>query len=114
MLGARIGALESGFHAHQHRHATGLRERAEGEGVFDGLIVFQVGSLDLFFLFVHFLAVQVGLDVQETTLAPFGVDHFDDEIHFDLVDGLELLNVGFEEEGVLVVVFIWVRLRCGR
>ena len=42
----------------------------------------------------------------DAALLPFGVDHFNHEVHFDGVDGLEAFNVGLEQGVVLVVVIV--------
>ncbi len=52
------------------------------------------------------LIEQAGLDVIEVTLAPFGVDHFEHQFHFDGTCWLEALNIRVEQGGVLVAIFI--------
>jgi hypothetical protein len=104
--GAGVRAFETRFGAAEHGEGSGFRECAESAGVFDRSVVRFVVFFDLLFLIFHLFLEEVGLDKKEAALAPFGVDHFDDEVHFDGVGGLEFLDVGFQEGGIFVGIFI--------
>jgi hypothetical protein len=54
----------------------------------------------------HFVFEEIGFDGPEAALAPFGGDHFFDEIHLGGTLRLELLGVGCEHFFVLLGGFI--------
>ena len=101
-----VVALEAGCLAVQHSHRWAVCKHPECVGLFEGFIVGFVGFVELFLLFVHFPVEQFGLELLDATLLPFGVHHFDDQVHFEGVDGLEALNVGFQQDVILGVVIV--------
>ena len=94
--GAGIGAFQAGFVAGEEWQRPGFCEG--GIGVAERAMRVVVGVLFVQFLRLHEYLVldKIGFDGPEASLAPFGGDHFLDEIEFDEADGLELLDVGVE------------------
>ena len=103
---AVVGAFEAGCLAVHHSQRWAVCEHPECVGLFEGFIVGFVFFVELFSFFVHFVIEQLGLELLDTALLPFGVYHFDHEVHFDGVDRLEALNVGVEQGVILVVVIV--------
>ncbi len=92
--GARVGPFQAGFDAMEERVGIGVRQPGEGggEGLAGAERVIRV-FLDVF----HVLDVELGFDYGEALEAPFGGDHFVDQVEFGGAVGLELVEVGGEE-----------------
>ena len=94
--GTGVSALQAGFVADQELECGALRKVVVGAGERGDGRVFDFIVVELGLSFHHFLFEEVGFDGPEAALAPFGGDHFFDEIELDLALRLELMDVGVE------------------
>ena len=102
--GAGVIALGARLHAVQESKPVVVREPVECAGLSADFMI--VGGFFFFLEIFHFFFKHAGFDEVEAALAPFGVDHFDGEVGFDGICGVEVVQVGVEQNVVAGCVFV--------